>query len=339
MKDSEHARRLAYLDGWRGLAILGVVVDHTVRVPGINTAQYGVELFFVLSGRLMAEILFFNNFPLNDFFVRRFTRVWPVLAIFVLVMMVTPPLAISPAAALSLITFTWNYAHILAPFDYAHVQHLWSLCVEEHSYVILGMVAYFTCRNRRKAAVAIAGIIGLCWTSMLIRAAYLNQSFHSTYWWTDIRASSILLPCLAYLCKDYLFWILRPILPLASLGAFIVATVVFSRAGVPSPVQFSLGTGLLAVSIVCLPKADPRLLRLLEVRWLVLVGTWSYSIYLWQQPILSVADYGSWQRACAAVVAIGAGFLSFRFLENPIRHYLNRQWAVRQPKAPPLRGI
>jgi peptidoglycan/LPS O-acetylase OafA/YrhL len=79
-----HSARLSALDGWRGLAILGVLFDHFVTKSGINLGRFGVELFFVLSGRLMAEILFVQKMPLNVFFLRRFSRVYPALFVFVL---------------------------------------------------------------------------------------------------------------------------------------------------------------------------------------------------------------------------------------------------------------
>ncbi|MBB6484382.1 acyltransferase family protein [Rhizobium lusitanum] len=61
------------LDGWRGLAILIVLTGHfggDTVLPGLASA--GVDLFFVLSGRLMAEILFVRKIPLRLFFFRRF---------------------------------------------------------------------------------------------------------------------------------------------------------------------------------------------------------------------------------------------------------------------------
>jgi len=79
---------ISALDGWRGLAILGVLFDHFVTKSGINLGRFGVELFFVLSGRLMAEILFVQKMPL-DFFLRRFSRVYPALFVFVLAMGLT----------------------------------------------------------------------------------------------------------------------------------------------------------------------------------------------------------------------------------------------------------
>ncbi|TIU24619.1 MAG: acyltransferase, partial [Mesorhizobium sp.] len=75
--------RLAYLDGWRGLSIALVLIGHFFPVPGINLGVLGVEFFFVLSGRLMGEILFIERFPLKKFFKRRFSRIYPALLVFV----------------------------------------------------------------------------------------------------------------------------------------------------------------------------------------------------------------------------------------------------------------
>jgi peptidoglycan/LPS O-acetylase OafA/YrhL len=76
--------RLDYLDGWRGLAILGVLVSHFSNVPGVHwLGTFGVELFFVLSGFLMSRILFIERMPLGEFFLRRFSRVVPTFVLFV----------------------------------------------------------------------------------------------------------------------------------------------------------------------------------------------------------------------------------------------------------------
>ncbi|MER9742940.1 acyltransferase family protein [Mesorhizobium sp. M0187] len=63
--DQNARARLAYLDGWRGLSIALVLIGHFFPVPGINLGVLGVEFFFVLSGRLMGEILFIERFPLK----------------------------------------------------------------------------------------------------------------------------------------------------------------------------------------------------------------------------------------------------------------------------------
>ena len=49
--------------------------------PGVSVM--GVDFFFVLSGRLMAEILFVQRAHLPTFFFKRFSRVYPGLLFFV----------------------------------------------------------------------------------------------------------------------------------------------------------------------------------------------------------------------------------------------------------------
>ena len=81
----ETRQHLDYLDGWRGLAVSLVLLGHFGLddvLPG--TSVLGVDFFFVLSGRLMAEILFVQRSPLPTFFFRRFSRIYPGLLVFVL---------------------------------------------------------------------------------------------------------------------------------------------------------------------------------------------------------------------------------------------------------------
>ncbi|WP_245464644.1 acyltransferase family protein [Mesorhizobium sp. M1E.F.Ca.ET.045.02.1.1] len=114
--DKAARTRLAYLDGWRGLSIALVLIGHFFPVPGINLGVLGVEFFFVLSGRLMGEILFIERFPLKKFFKRRFSRIYPALLVFVATAMIGLAgtfIAFKWKAALTALTFTYNYAGIL----------------------------------------------------------------------------------------------------------------------------------------------------------------------------------------------------------------------------------
>lgn len=89
--------RVRVLDGFRGLAIVLVLVGHFLPLPGINLGRLGVELFFVLSGRLMAEILFERGARLGPFFQRRFARVYPTLLVFSTTLWLAATLARQPA--------------------------------------------------------------------------------------------------------------------------------------------------------------------------------------------------------------------------------------------------
>ena len=56
--------QLSYLDGWRGLAILLLLVGHFLPVPGVNLGAIGVRLFFALSGFLMVRLLITQRVPI-----------------------------------------------------------------------------------------------------------------------------------------------------------------------------------------------------------------------------------------------------------------------------------
>ena len=76
--------RIPEWDGWRGLAILLVLVGHFTFSKWVWEERMGVDVFFVLSGMLMSNILFVDRMPLKDFYIRRFSRIIPGLVVFLL---------------------------------------------------------------------------------------------------------------------------------------------------------------------------------------------------------------------------------------------------------------
>lgn len=66
---------LASLTGLRGLAALAVVGFH-YRIPGFGHGDYAVDLFFVLSGYVLAHV-YRDDFSLGSFFLSRFARTLP----------------------------------------------------------------------------------------------------------------------------------------------------------------------------------------------------------------------------------------------------------------------
>lgn len=75
--------RFPYLDGWRGLAILLVLIAHfwQVRVPAIG--RLGVDLYLRTLRLLMSHILFEKRMPIGKFYRRRISRILPVFLLFV----------------------------------------------------------------------------------------------------------------------------------------------------------------------------------------------------------------------------------------------------------------
>ncbi|CAJ0606096.1 unnamed protein product [Cylicocyclus nassatus] len=85
LRKSENSKRRD-LQGLRGIAILFVLVMH-LRPNFYRLGFVGVDIFFVLSGYLMARILLRKNFTMDSVFVfycRRFKRIVPLYMVTVL---------------------------------------------------------------------------------------------------------------------------------------------------------------------------------------------------------------------------------------------------------------
>ena len=318
--------RLAYLDGWRGLSIALVLIGHFFPVPGINLGVLGVEFFFVLSGRLMAEILFIERFPLKKFFKRRFSRIYPALLMFVIAAMIGLAgtfVAFKWKAALTALTFTYNYAGIFVNRAGA-LDHIWSLCVEEHSYVLLALISVVV-SGRANVVRLLVALSLLAMANGAISYCVFGMDYETSYWRTDVHIASILLSAAICLLKADgrlpAFLRKQP----AALAAAAGAVLLFLDP-VPTPVHYLLGVPLLALAVNTLDFAGGYLTGLLSSRPMVMLGLWSYSLYLWQQPFYKFV----YDRNVTPIPMLAAVFAcalaSYYIVEKPARGWLNRNW-------------
>jgi peptidoglycan/LPS O-acetylase OafA/YrhL len=290
-------RHLNHLDGWRGVAILGVLFDHYIGQFVINTGRLGVELFFVLSGRLMAEILFVQNSPIGEFFRRRVSRVWPALLLFILAVTVAfsgPGRLHVPALnSLAALTFTANYVGAAGHRCFV-LDHIWSLCIEEHTYVFLAVIAVLVRRGWVDAIGACLFAAAACIVSGAFQTYALHGDYYAVYWRTDARASSILLGCACYLSlRKYPDFSSR--FNQHSALIFGILGLAFSSLHVPDLLKYSLGSACLALAVCLIDRADRRVLAILGHPALVQIGLLSFSLYLWQQPFAFTGLRHAWR--------------------------------------------
>ncbi len=165
-------QRLPGLDLLRAIAIVWVMLFHSFLVggfaPGWEWLSYwgwmGVDLFFVLSGFLIgAQVLRplresgFLDF--RDFYIRRVFRVLPpyfvVLGLYFLVPAFREEPGIQPLW--QFLSFSLNFL-----IDYGHnraFSHAWSLCVEEHFYLVFPLAAALLARR-----ISLRAMVVLCVT-------------------------------------------------------------------------------------------------------------------------------------------------------------------------------
>lgn len=318
--------RYAYLDGWRGLSILAVLIGHFLNIHGFNAGRFGVEMFFVLSGRLMAEILFIKHTPLPSFFKRRISRVWPALFVFIIAMWLIfgrteNDLHVGYQSVLSTLTFTYNYYSIYVEHSPV-LDHIWSLCIEEHTYILLAFVAFL---SRKYRFDPIKPLIVLC-LLFLANGALLTFSQHldyyNVYWRSDTRSASILIGVIIFLVFTQSGKKVNALTSITLLGL----AVTFNMNAVPDPIKYSLGTICVAIAICTIKELPDYLMKFLCHPLLTRVGLISFSLYLWQQPFYKMIHVG-YSKVLLLALAMMIATLSYHFIEVPVRKYLNERWA------------
>lgn len=111
----------------------------------------GVDLFFVLSGFLISSQLFdeikeTQHINLKHFFTKRFFRIIPAFLVTVALYFLFPFFREKEALPplWKYLTFTQNIG--LNIKDYGTFSHAWSLCVEEHFYLLLPLILILSLR-------------------------------------------------------------------------------------------------------------------------------------------------------------------------------------------------
>ncbi len=325
---NQASRRIPGLDGIRALAILGVLVGHVLRVPGVpampwlawtEPAFLGVRVFFVVSGflitsLLLAEIKKTGTVSLGAFYFRRTLRIFPAFYFYIgaiFVCSVLGLLVVEPYDFLSALTYTVNYHRHRGWF----LGHAWSLSVEEQFYLLWP----FTLKRlgvQRGMAVA-AAIIVLSplirvGTSVLFPAARpgIDETFATV-------ADAIAAGCLLAGFRDRLEGFAAYAKFLRSVWFWIVPLLVYAAHLIPySLVQWGAGETIMNLGIaVCIHAfvefREGFAAKVLNSRPLVFVGGLSYSLYLWQQPFLSPTPLAPfpWNLGLAALAALGSYYL------------------------------
>ncbi len=359
-------RYLPGLDGLRALAVAAVVAYH-VDLGWAQGGLLGVGVFFTLSGYLITDLLLgqqesTGRLQLADFWLRRARRLLPALLVMLAVVVAWVTLLDRPllpevrgavVASALYVTNWWLIAQHSSYFAQfgppSPLGHLWSLAVEEQFYLIWPWLLWIGLRWRRSRDVinprlAAASLL-LAAASAVTMGLLYHPGYDPTrvYDGTDTRAFGLLIgAALAFVwpsrhlraeVADRARWVLDG----AGFAGLAIFAVLVWRTGEYSPFLYRGGMVLLsfAAALMVAAAASPasrfgQVLGWRPLRWL---GVRSYGIYLWHFPIIVLtAPPGGGDTPARAILqvtaTIGCAALSWRYIEEPIRHgALSRWWA------------
>lgn len=341
------------IDGLRAIAVLAVVAYHS-GVPWIGGGFVGVDIFFVISGFLITDLLLreleaTGRINFVNFYARRARRLLPALLIVILSTVILAALLLSSAtgevqrvaraarAALLIwanIYFLRNTEDYFAEgVDELPLLHLWSLSVEEQFYLIwptilaLAWMIGSRFANRRLALAVVAAVVsaGSLWLAFHWSRTGNNWAFYLT----PARGWELGLGGLIAIAMPVIARLPRPFAAAASfVGLLLIAGSVLAIESngsfpIPSAMLPVAGAGLLIIGNARSP--DNAAARFLSSRTMVLIGLTSYSWYLWHWPLLSISrmfalgDANLARDVAVSAIAFALAYATWRWVEKPLR--------------------
>ncbi len=176
MKKNFHASYRPDIDGLRAIAILSVVVFH-ISPDWLQGGFVGVDIFFVISGFLISNIIFKSlqsgQFSFKEFYRHRIRRIFPALTLVLISCALYGWFRLMPAEykqlgrhLVSSAAFFQNFrlknesGYFDTESDLKPLLHLWSLSIEEQFYLLFPLIIWGAWRlnnNRLLTLVVLAG--------------------------------------------------------------------------------------------------------------------------------------------------------------------------------------
>jgi peptidoglycan/LPS O-acetylase OafA/YrhL len=327
--------RINSLDGLRGIAILSVLLLH----HGLfNNGWMGVDLFFVLSGFLITQILRKERneaYYWRRFYFKRATRILPPLLLTILLgYLFTPKATLLVAAGylLSLSGLIELTSHHILPLG-----PLWSLAVEEHFYFLWPLAVRLLSRRQLLIALLLTIV-----TVPLIRLSFSHPmpmaQLSPIYFLTPFRIDEMSFGCLlailvesdstAAVLRAWSKWLFL-LTSFVYLGLWIRLKHIDFFPGAHTLLFDSIGYSLVAlISFLALAHVwlnkEGRAARILSIAPLAFVGRISYGVYLYHllaKTLVMWSFHITSERTAFLLdfpLVLLLAWLSFRYYESPI---------------------
>ncbi len=296
--------RIRNIDGLRAIAVLAVIFFHA-GFPGVDGGYIGVDIFFVISGYVITKSIFSkraaNTFSILGFYESRIRRLFPSLAIvclttFFLSFLLTPSDFFDISKSLfSVISGTANVYfwkstnYFTKPGQYIPFLHTWSLSLEEQFYLLFPVIFLILLRFRTSWRQVV--LLTTALLSLLLAILLLNVGPLFSFYMLPTRAWELLIGVVVaewsqhekLKARDSL---VSRTLTLVAIGVVLLSIHYFDST-ISSPNLLTVVPCLATAYLISAGSENAVSNRLLGNKALVYVGTISYSLYLWHQPIYS----------------------------------------------------
>ena len=326
------------VDGLRALAVVPVILFHAESTT-FSGGFVGVDVFFVISGYLITSILLSNgdNFSIKNFFERRARRLLPAL-FFVMTISIpagwywmVPDLLENFGQSLISTSLFSNNILLWITTDYFGIEgrfkpllHTWSLSVEEQYYLIFPILYSIYLKFGRSALLHVLILIGC--SSLLMSFLLQNRYPTAVFYLLPFRAWELIAGALcAYAPTHQLSRVVSEVGGAIGLSMIIFSVFIFDSATALSTTYLMIPVIGSAFIILCSNKGT-FVGKLLSIRPLVLIGTISYSLYLWHQPIISFIWIRKFEspdfvdQMYILILSLLFAYPTWKYIEKPYRN-------------------
>ena len=331
------------LDGLRTIAVYLVVAYHA-GLSWFSNGYLGVDVFFVLSGFLVTNILInelneHGRIRFGRFYARRIRRLLPaasatIIGTLIVLRFVATSADRAPigtdARAASLWFANFNALDRVESgiADPSPLLHFWSLSIEEQFYVFfpIALLGLWLAGSRRLNWTW-RGLAALAVVFAFAQVVINRSNWDAAYYSTPARIYQMLAgAALAAVLRSRAKWIPRLPSVIPSIALAMVVTLSLGVVGfIGASMRGAAVTGLVAVALLGLMQTPSRTTTALSHPVMVYLGGISYAIYLFHVPVGVLTEYAIgpmnpwWKLGYTAVVSTLMAAASAKYLEAPIR--------------------
>lgn len=320
------------IDGLRAIAVLAVIAFHFGYFPN---GYLGVDVFFVISGYLITNILYTQcidgNLSLRQFYIRRARRIMPLILFINLIALIIGLGVMLPDdlenLAQSVIATNFCSNNILQALttknywdtanEFKPLMHTWSLGIEEQFYLLYPIVFLLIPAGKPRWLMFVLLFLTTASLLLLFSGYGAHQKFYLLpFRFFELSSGGLLAIYTARKKVSAAF---------QGVGVILLFAVLLGASGFPGYTKICLV--VLATLLLLAPAPDKKTWSrlLLQNPVIAAIGKISFSLYMWHQLVLAFTRYFVLQEITIVqsiaifLVIVVLSIATYFFVERPFR--------------------